>query len=81
MNVYILELIDGRFYCGITNDLVRRLKEHTTKKKGFAARVGVKKLVWSCVVNSRKEARYLEVKIKRVGVKKYLVYLRVSKLI
>lgn len=77
--VYILKLIDNSYYCGITNNLDRRIKEHSKGKRGYVARIGFKELIWYQVVDSRKLARYLEVRIKRYGVKKYLVYLRVNK--
>ena len=34
--MYVLSCADGSFYCGITTDLERRIKEHNggTKKKG-----------------------------------------------
>jgi len=30
--VYILECSDGKYYTGITNDIIRRLEEHTSGK-------------------------------------------------
>ena len=32
--VYIAELADGRLYVGMTNDLQRRISEHTSGKEG-----------------------------------------------
>ena len=32
--VYILRCVDDTFYTGVTNDLVRRLLDHQTKKGG-----------------------------------------------
>jgi putative endonuclease len=32
--VYILECADGSLYCGSTNDLEKRVKEHNTAKRG-----------------------------------------------
>jgi putative endonuclease len=37
----------GTLYCGVTNDLVRRVWEHKTKLlPGFTAKYGVDRLVW-----------------------------------
>ena len=32
--VYLLECRDGSFYCGVTTDIVRRLREHETGRGG-----------------------------------------------
>ncbi len=37
----------GTLYCGVTSDLPRRIWEHRSgSSEGFAARYGVKRLVW-----------------------------------
>ncbi len=63
--VYVLELADGSYYVGFTNDLERRLKEHAlgiacahTKKIPF------KKLLWSETQPDRIKAREREKEIK-----------------
>ena len=32
--VYLLECSDGTFYCGVTKDVKRRLREHNETKRG-----------------------------------------------
>lgn len=70
--VYILLLGDGTFYCGITNNLLRRSDEHNNGNKSFASARKPCKIVWSVKMPSRKQAAWLEKKIKNRGVKKYL---------
>lgn len=76
--VYILSLSDGKFYCGITNDINRRFNEHKFKKSSWASKVGVVKLVWSELLESRTQARKREVYIKNFGVSRYVKYLRLN---
>jgi putative endonuclease len=77
--VYILSLSTGKFYCGITNNIEKRYKEHSQYKKSWASKQGVKKLIWFESVDSRKVARIREKYIKRFGVSKYVLYLRLNK--
>ncbi|TSC58009.1 MAG: putative endonuclease [Candidatus Peregrinibacteria bacterium Greene0416_62] len=64
-SVYILELQDGSYYVGHTNDLQRRLHEH---KNGIACahtkKSGMTKLLWSEEVIDRDQARKREKEIK-----------------
>ena len=74
---YILESqSSGRFYCGHTSDVERRLAQHndpeyrlskTTKRFG-----GPWKVVWSKECPTRVEAMKLEKIIKRRGIARYL---------
>ena len=57
--VYILELGDGEFYTGQTNDLDTRLVEHTLDVGAIATKGTVHKLVWFSHTHSR-EAALLE---------------------
>ena len=43
---YILANANRRLYIGMTNDISRRLHEHRTSKKGFAASYRMTKLVY-----------------------------------
>ena len=63
--VYILKsLKDGELYCGSTNDLRRRLKEHN-EKKSFATRLRVPfKLMYYEAYASEKDARKREHNLK-----------------
>lgn len=65
-HVYLLECRDGSYYCGITNDLERRIKEHN---KGVGAkytkgRTPVR-LICSSSVANRSEALKLEALVKK----------------
>ena len=74
---YILQSeTTGRYYCGSTGDLNRRVKQHndpeyhgsmTTKR--FK---GPWKITWFKEFPSRSEAMFLEKKIKKRGIKRYL---------
>ncbi|NQT64071.1 MAG: GIY-YIG nuclease family protein [Candidatus Marinimicrobia bacterium] len=43
---YILANANRRLYIGMTNDMTRRLREHRTSKKGFAASYRITRLVY-----------------------------------
>jgi putative endonuclease len=46
-HVYILAGESGVLYTGMTNDLIRRIREHREKKiPGFTQKYNVTKLVW-----------------------------------
>ena len=75
--VYILQSEStGRYYCGQTNNLDLRIKEHndpsyaTTKTtKRFKGPWG---LVWSTELDDRSSAMKLERRIKKRGIGRYL---------
>ncbi len=71
--VYILKMERNNFYTGITNNLVRRLREHKKGKRGYTSRFDNKEylLIYEC--DSRSQARKIEVLIKRTGVKRFLI--------
>ena len=63
----------NRYYVGQTNDLSKRLKVHNSGGKKFTSR-GIPwelKKYYNC--NSRSEAVQLERKIKKRGIKRYLL--------
>lgn len=64
---YILRCCDGSFYCGWTNDLVRRLAAHNagTGGKYTRSRLPVQ-LVWCHVSETKEQAMSLEARIKRL---------------
>lgn len=66
--VYILLCKDNSYYCGITNNLPRRIQTHNNKKgaKYTKSRIPVK-LVWSFQVPNKSEALRLEYKIKQLS--------------
>ena len=68
--IYILECIDGSLYCGITNNLEKRLKQHKGEIKGGAKYTRSHwpcKLVYKEKSTSRSEALQREVIIKKMS--------------
>lgn len=57
---------NGTLYCGVTNDLLRRVVEHRLgKAEGFTARYGVSRLVWFEQHSDINEAILREKRIKK----------------
>ncbi len=65
--VYILaSQRNGTFYVGVTNNLVRRIKEHKDKKaEGFSAKYGVNRLVYYEVYGRIEDAIAREKRLKK----------------
>lgn len=66
--VYLLECSDGTMYCGITNDLDRRLKEHNFGKRGakYTRSRRPVKIFGSFPASSRSDAQKSEMRIKKM---------------
>ena|SRR3989338_2945805 len=63
--VYILELIDGSYYVGFTDDLKRRLHEHKLQVACMhTKKIPMRKLLWSEPQADRVKARKREKEIK-----------------
>jgi putative endonuclease len=76
-NVYILQSEStGRYYCGQTNDLDRRIREHNDPASYSAKTtkrfLGPWRLIWSKSFDSRSEAMMLERSIKKRGMSRFL---------
>tara|TARA_B100001964_G_scaffold70653_1_gene80084 strand:- start:147 stop:431 length:285 start_codon:yes stop_codon:yes gene_type:complete len=68
--IYILECCDGSLYCGITNNLERRLKQHLGELKGGAKYTLSRRpchLVYQEKSSSRKEALIRELEVKKMS--------------
>ena len=68
--IYILECRDGSLYCGITNNIEKRLKQHEGKIKGGAKYTRSHwpcKLVYKEKSASRSEALQREIVIKKMS--------------
>ena len=68
--IYILECRDGSFYCGITNNLEKRLKQHKGEIKGGAKYTRTHwpcKLVYEEKSVSRSDALKRELIIKKMS--------------
>ncbi|CAH0529642.1 GIY-YIG nuclease family protein [Vibrio hippocampi] len=65
--VYLIRTNEQKLYCGITNDLARRFKQHTQGKGAKALRGrGPLELVWSQTQSSKSEALKVEIAIKKL---------------
>tara|TARA_B110000438_G_scaffold225437_1_gene219491 strand:- start:418 stop:690 length:273 start_codon:yes stop_codon:yes gene_type:complete len=78
--IYLLECGDKTLYCGITNDIKNRLKQHNGEIKGGAKYTRSRqplKLVYQEEVSSRSEALRREIVIKKMSksAKTSLIYL------
>jgi putative endonuclease len=77
IRVYILRSsTTGRHYCGQTDDLERRIRQHndpghslTRTTKRFS---GPWVLIWSTIAQTRTEALKLERRIKKRGIARFL---------
>lgn len=65
--VYLLECCDGTYYCGITTNMLKRLKQHNagTASRYTRARTPVKVLARTPNCYSKSEALKLEHRIKK----------------
>ena len=70
--VYILKGSKDWHYCGITNNILRRYIEHNQGKSISTKKHSPYVLRWMKEVRTRQQARFIEVMIKRKGVRRYL---------
>ncbi|MEI6128161.1 MAG: GIY-YIG nuclease family protein [Pseudomonadota bacterium] len=70
--IYLLECRDGTYYCGITTDMVARLRQHNagTAAKYTRGRTPVKVLVQTSNCYSKNIALKLEHTIKKLSKKR-----------
>ena len=73
---YIINTHYGTFYTGITNNLIRRWKEHKAGKSSYLRKFKPKEVVHIEVFDNRKLAAKKERYIKKIGAKKYLLKLQ-----
>lgn len=68
MKTYYTYIITNKarrvLYCGVTNNLVRRIWEHANGQTTFSARYGVKHVVWFGEFSSPLDAIAMEKRIK-----------------
>jgi len=64
--VYIIECGDGSLYCGVSNDVGRRVRDHAGPRGARYVRAhgGVSKLLWTCPAPSRGIAQRMEAWVK-----------------
>lgn len=66
-HVYLVECGDGTLYCGVTNDLERRVGAHASGRGARYTRGrGPVRLVWHEPVGERAEALRREAAVKRL---------------
>ena len=64
---YLLRCADGSFYCGWTNDLVKRLAAHNAGTGGrYTRSLRPVELAWYTVSETRQQAMHLEAQIKQL---------------
>jgi putative endonuclease len=71
--IYILKMSNNKYYTGITQDLSIRMKQHD---KGYSKSTKWHrplKLIFATIAKDRQSARRLEVKIKNISAKRYLL--------
>ena len=68
---YIISTHYGTYYCGITNSLIRRWKEHVNKESKYLSIYSPKEVVYIEVYESYDTARKREIQIKQNGVGKF----------
>jgi len=77
--VYIVQTVNGKFYCGITQHLVNRMLQHVSANKGFLSRNRVHHICYLRMCSDRRAARRVEVRIKHFGPKRFFVSSTVRK--
>ncbi|MDR2669513.1 MAG: GIY-YIG nuclease family protein [Desulfovibrio sp.] len=78
-HVYLLECADGTFYCGVSNDVERRVDQHNGKLPGGAKYTHPRrpvKLMASCRCESKSAAYSLEHRVKSKARSKKLATLQ-----
>jgi putative endonuclease len=65
--VYILQNREGRFYLGLTDDVLRRVREHNNGRSQWTKTRGPWSVVWQSQELTLTEARKLENRLKRQG--------------
>ena len=70
--VYILRTKNGQYYVGSTNDIKRRLKQHSQHHTATTRRLQVEALVLKQEYPSLKDARSVERKIKNLKRRDYI---------
>jgi putative endonuclease len=74
--LYIISTHVGTHYTGITNNLIRRWKEHNTGQSSYLSKFAAKEVIYVEFFELRKVAAKKERDIKRVGAKKYMLKLK-----
>lgn len=76
-HVYLLECADGSLYCGVTNNLVRRLRQHNGETYGGARYTYTRRpiILRGCMpCHDRSSASRMEARIKHLSKEKKLAF-------
>ncbi len=71
-SVYVLTDENGKLYKGMTNDLVRRFKEHKRGKTKTTSKMGELKIIYTEEFATFDEARKQELYFKTAAGRRYL---------
>jgi putative endonuclease len=70
--VYIIETHYGTYYTGITNNILRRWKEHVAGQSSYLSKFKPKQIIHIETCLNRRDAHRIEIRIKLIGAAKYL---------
>ncbi len=70
--VYILKTESGKYYIGSTTDVERRLKQHQNGHTHSTKRLGEVSLIFSQEYPTLNDARYVELKLKKLKRRDYI---------
>jgi putative endonuclease len=65
--VYVIKNRQGKFYIGLSDDVVRRVEQHNTGQSRWTKGRGPWEIVWQSEELSLTDARKLENRLKRQG--------------
>jgi putative endonuclease len=63
--VYVINNLEGKFYIGLSNDVARRVEQHTTGQSRWTKARGPWTLVWQSAEMNLSDARKTELLLKR----------------
>jgi predicted GIY-YIG superfamily endonuclease len=70
--VYIIKSTSGKYYCGMTNSIIRRWGEHKDGKSKFFQYQHPIEVVYISFHSSYSVARKYEIYIKRFGIRSFI---------
>ena len=63
--VYILQLTNGQYYIGSTNDIARRVADHKHWNTVTTKRIPIEKLLFMRIYSTKEQARKTEMFLKK----------------
>ncbi|MES2394986.1 MAG: GIY-YIG nuclease family protein [Bacteroidota bacterium] len=80
ITIYIILSHRGTYYCGITNNMKRRWREHCSGQSKYLSIYKAKEIVYTELAQGYEAARKREKKIKQIGPGKFMKILNLSKI-